>query len=80
MSAFPQPCGRTDRHDEHEWTRPRDPFTDARTFRCSGRVMNDAGFWADWDALDDAAEDEMERDRIDQKIEDALREGWGRSA
>lgn len=76
-AAFPKPCGRLDRHDEHEWTRPRDPFTAARTFRCIGRVLLEGGMWADWDAADDAAEEQVRRDRIEQAIEDALREGWG---
>lgn len=65
---FPKPCGRLDRHDEHEWTRPRDPFTEARTFRCIGRVLLEGGYWADWDAADDAAEDRMDREKREELL------------
>ena len=78
---FPKPCGRLDRHDEHEWTGhwPTEATTTplTRAYRCVGRVLLEGGMWADWDAADDAAEERVRRDRIEQAIEDALREGWG---
>ena len=78
--AFPKPCGRLDRHDAHEWVAPEGTHR-SRAYRCTGRLLLEGGYWADWDAADDAAEDQAERDRhdaIDQQIEVALRAGWGR--
>lgn len=80
MTAFPKPCGRLDHHDPHNWTRhPHHEggyggpveMVAARTFHCAGRVMTEGGYWADWDAADDAAEDELDR-----QIRDGLA-GWG---
>lgn len=62
MNDFPKPCGRLDHHDPHNWTcpEPRHP-----SYRCIGRVLLEGGYWADWDAKDDAVEDRADRDKRD---------------
>lgn len=73
-------CGRLDKHDEHDWTRhphhagTPGPLYPERTYHCGGDVIVEGGHWVKWDALDDAREDELDR-----QIRDGLA-NWGRSA
>ena len=62
------PCGRIDDHDAHEWTRPQHacgPFDVCRpsTFRCLGAPVTEGGYWGEWDAEDDAAEERADREK-----------------
>lgn len=77
MTAFPKPCGRLDRHDEHEWTRPALPNTPERTFNCVGRVILEGGYYADWDAEDDAREEQQRDDRIEDELMRRALSTWG---
>lgn len=75
-APFPKPCGRLDRHEHHTWTRPATldilggPLP-ARDYTCTGRALIEGGYWADWDAEDDAREHELDR-----QIRDGLAAGW----
>lgn len=65
MTPFPKPCGRLDWHDPHTWAGHWLAGTTtpvARDYNCAGRILIEGGYWADWDAEDDAAEERMIRD------------------
>lgn len=77
MTAFPKPCGRLDHHEPHEWVGhwPAEATTtnpQRRDYHCTGRVVREGGYFADWDAADDAYEH-----YLDRQIRDGLADGWG---
>lgn len=75
MTVFPCPCGRLDRHEPHQWTRPASLDRPDRDYACSGRILTEGGWWLDWNA-DDAAEDDKREDELDRQIRDGLAGGW----
>lgn len=63
-APFPKPCGRLDWHEPHNWeTRPVGANFPQRTYSCAGRVVLEGGYFADWDAQDDTAEDRADREK-----------------
>lgn len=58
MSAFPLRCGRLDRHEPHEWSRPG-----SHQFSCAGHVLIEGGYTRDADKAQDAAEEAAIRER-----------------
>lgn len=67
---MPLRCGRLDCHHPHDWPGTRWPQergvgpSSPRPvlYHCGGETTVEGGYWADWDAEDDEAEEQAIRD------------------